>query len=148
MPMNDRIRFPVAAIAALERGQRIEAIRLVREGNDGLDLRGAMEAVDAYAAGERDFSIADSTPSASTAVDDQLPAEAIAALSRGQVIAAIKIVRQACGSGLKEAKDRVDAYRANPGSQDMQWPRVIGRDRARARVRGGPTLHHRSEYPL
>ncbi|HVY05476.1 MAG TPA: hypothetical protein VHB46_05830 [Burkholderiales bacterium] len=43
---------------------------------------------------------------------------AIAAIRNGKLIQAIKIVRQDEGIGLKEAKDRVDAYmRANPELQ-------------------------------
>jgi hypothetical protein len=40
----------------------------------------------------------------------QLPLEAITLLNEGRLIEAIKVVRQAEGLGLKEAKDRVDAY--------------------------------------
>lgn len=40
----------------------------------------------------------------------QLPLEAITLLNEGRVIEAIKVVRQAEGLGLKDAKDRVDAY--------------------------------------
>ena len=40
-----------------------------------------------------------------------LPAAAIVALNRGQLIEAIKLTREAKpGLGLKEAKDRVDGY--------------------------------------
>ncbi|MBK7207074.1 MAG: ribosomal protein L7/L12 [Elusimicrobia bacterium] len=39
-----------------------------------------------------------------------LPAAALEALSRGQKIEAIKIVREARGLGLKESKDAVDQY--------------------------------------
>ena len=39
-----------------------------------------------------------------------LPLEAITLLNEGQLIHAIKVVRQTEGLGLKEAKDRVDAY--------------------------------------
>ena len=39
-----------------------------------------------------------------------LPLEAVTLLQEGQVIAAIKVVRQAEALGLKEAKRRVDAY--------------------------------------
>jgi hypothetical protein len=39
-----------------------------------------------------------------------LPLEAVTLLQEGHVIAAIKVVRQAEGLGLKEAKRRVDAY--------------------------------------
>lgn len=112
--MPREIHFPAAALAALAQGQRIEAIKLVREANPGIDLRGAMQAVDAHASGKRDISIGEPTPSAPMAPGDQLPAEALAALSRGQLIEAIKIVRARHGLGLKEAKDLVDRYRGNP----------------------------------
>ncbi len=41
-----------------------------------------------------------------------LPGEALAALHQGRKIEAIRIVREARGIGLKEAKDLVDAYAA------------------------------------
>ncbi len=44
----------------------------------------------------------------------RLPPEAAAALARGELIQAIKIVREATGLGLKEAKDLVEAYAAHP----------------------------------
>jgi ribosomal protein L7/L12 len=113
--MSREIHFPAAALAALVQGQRIEAIKRVREANPGLDLRGAMEAVDAYASGERDFSIGESLQPAPTVPRDRLPAEAVVAVSRGQLIEAIKIVRARHGLGLKEAKDMVERYRNNPG---------------------------------
>lgn len=117
--MSRAIHFPAAVLAAVAQGNRIEAIKRLRQANHGLDLRGAMEAIDACAAGDRDFSIADSSPSASIGSDHGLPAEAIDALARGQVIAATKIVRQVYGLGLKEAKDRVDGYRAGAVSPDI-----------------------------
>ena len=45
--------------------------------------------------------------------DDNLPADAIAALSQGRSIEAIKIVRMKTGKGLKEAKDSVERYLQN-----------------------------------
>lgn len=42
----------------------------------------------------------------------RLPPEATAALARGELILAIKIVREATGLGLKEAKDAVETYAA------------------------------------
>jgi ribosomal protein L7/L12 len=114
MPMSREIHFPAIAVAALAKGQRIEAIKLLREANQGIDLRGAMEAVDAYASGKRDFSIGQPLEPAPPTPKDQLPPEALAAVSRGQLIEAIKIVRERHGLGLKEAKDLVDRYRSNP----------------------------------
>jgi ribosomal protein L7/L12 len=40
----------------------------------------------------------------------ELPTAALSALNEGNMIEAIKIVREARASGLKEAKDEVDAY--------------------------------------
>ena len=47
--------------------------------------------------------------------DAPLPPAAEDALARGRVIEAIKIVREARGLGLKEAKDVVDAHRGRAG---------------------------------
>lgn len=41
-----------------------------------------------------------------------LPPEVAAALERGQILEAIKLLRHAKGLGLKEAKDAVDAVKA------------------------------------
>jgi ribosomal protein L7/L12 len=41
-----------------------------------------------------------------------LPSEAISALERGELIAAIRLVRQSTGLDLKDSKDAVDAYLA------------------------------------
>lgn len=114
--MPREIHFPAAAVAALATGRRIEAIKLLREANRGIDLRGAMEAVDAYASGKRDFSIAEPLQAEPLAPKDPLPAEAMAAISRGQLIEAIKIVRERHGLGLKEAKDLVDRHRGSSTS--------------------------------
>jgi ribosomal protein L7/L12 len=49
-----------------------------------------------------------------------LTSEAVAALERGQVIEAIKLVRATTGLGLKESKDAVDAYlAANPALREQ-----------------------------
>lgn len=109
--MTSEIRIPAAAAAALAKGLRIEAIKLVREANHGVDLRGAMEA---FASGKQRFAV-DAPSSAATASFNGLPAEALAALSQGQLIEAIKIVREASGLGLKEAKDLVEQYRDGQG---------------------------------
>ncbi len=110
--MSREIRLSAAAIAALNAGDRIEAIKLVREANHGVDLRGAMEAVEAHTSG-RQHVAGDGHAIASTPLGE-LPSEAVAAISGGHVVEAVRIVRQATGLGLKEAKDLVDAYRENP----------------------------------
>ena len=106
-----QIRFPSEAIAAVERGNVIVAIKSVRDANR-LDLRTAKEAVDAYVAGERGFIIEAFERKAVPADEDTgaLPAEAVAALASGKRTEAVKIVRARYGLDLKEAKDRVDAH--------------------------------------
>jgi ribosomal protein L7/L12 len=47
---QDDATLPAAAIVALNRGQVIEAIKLVRESEPGLGLAGAKAKVDAYVA--------------------------------------------------------------------------------------------------
>lgn len=46
---------------------------------------------------------------------DRIPAEAIAALERGELIEAIKSVRDATGLGLKQSKKLVDSLLNNDG---------------------------------
>jgi ribosomal protein L7/L12 len=93
--------LPPAAIAALERGNLIEAIKLTREAT-GLDLRASKELVDRYGTLEQ----TEGRPA------NALPPAALAALQRGQVVEAVKLTREATGLGLKECKDLVDAVRS------------------------------------
>ena len=114
------IRFPPEAIAALEQGNAIVAIKLVRSAND-IDLRTAKNTVDAYLSGERNFSIdAIERPAAVHVETGELPSEALAALAKGKRIEAVKIVREHYGLHLKEAKDKVDAYLDKHPSQNRQ----------------------------
>ena len=109
--MSTETRFPPEAVAAIARGERLLAIKLVHGANPGMDLRGAMEAVDAQASGQHDFALGQATLPMGAAAGNDLPEEAIAALSRGQVVEAVKIVREKTGLGLKDSKDLVDGYR-------------------------------------
>jgi ribosomal protein L7/L12 len=61
-----------------------------------------------------------------------LPETAIAALHRGNKIEAIKLVREASGLGLKEAKDAVEAY--------VKTQPVLSSKMASAQAEGGRTL--------
>lgn len=115
-----QIRFPPEAIAALEKGNPIVAIKLVRSAND-MDLRTAKNTVDAYLLGERNFSTdAIERPAAVHVETGELPSEALAALAKGKRIEAVKIVREHYGLHLKEAKDKVDAYLGKHPSRDGQ----------------------------
>ena len=106
--MSHQIKFPPEAVAAKLGDERLLAIKLVREANPGMGLREAMDAVDAHDPRQHGFVVG---PTSTATNGNGLPAEAIAALSRGQVVEAVKIVRDKTGLGLKESKDMVDAYR-------------------------------------
>jgi|SRR5690606_14906564 len=49
----------------------------------------------------------------------QLPPEAAAALARGQIVAAVKAVREATGMSLKDANDLVRAHANRPGGASV-----------------------------
>ena len=97
--------LPAAAIAALDRGDKIVAIKIVRE-TTGLGLKEAKDAVERYVASDPPFS---AQPSLSRD-GDAIPLAAVSALQNGKFIEAIKIVRAARGIGLKDAKDAVERY--------------------------------------
>lgn len=98
--------LPPAAAEALARGDKIEAVKLVRAAF-GCDLKEAKEIVEGRISG--------GSRAGSASAPEEFPAEAVRALAEGRVIDAIKRVREETGCGLKEAKDRVDAFlAANP----------------------------------
>lgn len=93
-PLPEDVRSAMAA------GQKIEAIRLLRK-HTGLGLADAKAAVEAG-------NLPDSNRS--QPVIREIPAQAQAALVAGEALQAIRLVREAYGIGLKEAKDIVDAH--------------------------------------
>jgi ribosomal protein L7/L12 len=104
---------PPRVDAMLGGHRKIEAIKAVLDANPGASLRAAKAAVDARI----DALAAGSAPSSSSSssADDVrdvsgLPAAAVEALLRGQVIEAIKLVRLAHGVDLRTAKQRVEAH--------------------------------------
>ena len=100
--------LPEAAIAALSRGDKVEAIRLVREAT-GLGLKEAKDAVERHAAGEP--ALMSQAPL--SADNDAMPLAAVSALQNGKLIEAVRRVRQARGIGLKDAKEAVERYLAS-----------------------------------
>lgn len=57
--------------------------------------------------------------------NDPLPPQVQSALRAGRAIEAIKLLREATGLGLKEAKDRIDAE-GRHGSPTVQYPQMPG----------------------
>lgn len=102
---SKRIALPPAAIQALRQGQTIAAIKIVREAA-GLDLKAAKELVDAYL--ESHDAVAPSAGATGVA----LPPAAMQALARGDLIDAIKQLREANPQfDLKTAKELVERHR-------------------------------------
>lgn len=120
-PERSSWEIPEEAKAALRQGNKIQAIKIVRE-LTGLGLAEAKEAVERgeYAA---------PAPGGASASDGKLPLEALMALKKGDKIGAIKIVRTAFGLGLKEAKDRVDASIAGDPALRAEMESVVQRGR-------------------
>jgi ribosomal protein L7/L12 len=116
--------LPPGARAALDRGNKLEAIRLLRE-ETGISLVAAKEAVEEQGA-VVSLSLSARSP------EGELPAHVLAALAGGQKIEAIKLLREATGLGLKEAKDAVDAAEARASLQaglapgEMRRPSKVG----------------------
>lgn len=97
--------LPQAARDAADRGELLAAIEFTRHAL-GVDLAEAQRSVNAYLRG--------TTPAPPT-LGNQVPAQAVASIMRGNLIEAIKHTRAATGLGLKEAKDAVEKYIAeNP----------------------------------
>jgi len=94
--------LPANVLAALEQGNTMDAIRLLRTAS-GLGLKEAKEAIDQHLAG-RPVSM---TFRASTG---PLPVEVQQAMRQGHKIEAIKRLREQTGLGLKEAKDAVERF--------------------------------------
>ena len=93
--------LPPEVLDALDSGNTIEAIKLLRQ-SAGLGLKEAKDAIDAHQRGSAMV----------TALGNALgplPASVIEALQSGNKVEAIKLMREHAGSGLKEAKDAVEA---------------------------------------
>ena len=101
--------LPDDVLAALQRGQTIEAIKLLR-GSTGLGLAEAKDLIDRHLGG-RPVSIARSTPLT------ELPADVAAAMQQGNKLEAIRLLREHTGIGLKEAKEAVESIGRRSSAQ-------------------------------
>jgi len=86
----------------LGEGRTIEAVRRYREAT-GVGLAEAKSAIDQLVAGLQ------SSPDAASESDDELTTEVLELARTSGLIAAIKRYREATGSGLKDAKEAVEA---------------------------------------
>ncbi|MEH6420915.1 ribosomal protein L7/L12 [Pseudomonas sp. CGJS7] len=119
MPNEKTPFFPPQIATLLKSDNKIQAIKLLIDSNPGMGLREAKDAVEDY---ERRMRAGDLPVSAVPAAGWSEPAEAGSpqslglpeaarvAIQRGELIVAIKIVREVHGLGLREAKDLVEAY--------------------------------------
>ena len=112
--MDPRPGLPQDVIDAIARGDRIDAIRRLREAAR-VDLKTAHDAVEAWADGRPlpplpGLSV--SSAARSQAAASVLPDDVLNALRGGDRIDAVRRLREATGLGLKEAKDLVEAHEA------------------------------------
>lgn len=96
--------------AAWRRGHKVEAIKLLRDATGwGLaETKHALEAaLDGAGSGSGSGTGARAAPHLATHTN--LPAAINAALANGDKLAAVKLLKDATGIGLKEAKDRIES---------------------------------------
>ena len=93
--------LPDNVAAALKRGNKLEAVKLLRDAT-GLGLQEAKDTVESAQAGTDDFKPAsDNLPTMSAQVN--------AAIQQGKKLEAIRLFREENGVDLKEAKDAIEA---------------------------------------
>lgn len=97
------ISLPANVIAALQRGNTLEAIKILRE-SSGVGLKEAKDRIDQHLRGV--------SASVIPAVGS-LPPAVVEAMRQGQKIEAIKLLREQTGLGLKEAKQAVERDQRN-----------------------------------
>lgn len=108
--------LPPAVVEALERGDKIEAIKRLR-GITGQGLKEAKDWIDSYErGGVEPLPEFDKPEGRDPNASFTLSPAALEALKRGSPLEAIRIIREATGVGLAEAKSIVDQiHKAMPG---------------------------------
>ena len=99
--------LPATVLEALQRGNLIEAIKLLR--SSGFGLKEAKDGIEAHLKGAAPSNVK-SAPDFSGIQSGTLPPAVIQALQRGNKIEAIKLLRDQTELGLMEAKQAVDVY--------------------------------------
>ena len=106
-----RPEFPPDVLEALQNGRTIEAIKRLRK-HKNFGLAEAKAAIEAYArsrAGELATVTASTGDAFRADAGRVLPEAVVAALQRGDKNAAIKLLRERTGLGLKAARERIEA---------------------------------------
>jgi ribosomal protein L7/L12 len=98
--------LPEDVLAAVQLGNTIEAIKLLRE-SSGLGLKEAKDAIDEHLRGN-------TRSTATVAAPGSPPAAVAEALMQGNKLEAIHRLRESTGMGLKEAKDAVESFGKPP----------------------------------
>ena len=99
---DHRKSLPVDVLVELLKGNKIEAIKLLREAT-GLGLKESKDTVDRH---DRPLKLDPSAASASV----KIPPAVIDALQRGKKVEAVRLMRDTSGLDLKGAKDRIDMH--------------------------------------
>lgn len=102
-----KTQLPPDVQAALGRGDKIEAIKLLRAAT-GLGLKEAKDVIDGHPQAQDQQS--------GMSAPGSLPADVMSALQRGEKLEAIKLLREATGLGLREAKDVVETTLSRQGA--------------------------------
>ena len=103
---NDALPLEAQVKALIVQGKKIEAIKLMREGN-GLSLEAARDSVEAIEQHGRP-TLGEMGMMSTIRLAQQLSKEVHELVASGQKVEAIRLVRDQTGVGLKEAKELVD----------------------------------------
>jgi ribosomal protein L7/L12 len=108
MPSNfiDITKLPSNVIAALQQGNKLEAVKLLCDAT-GLGLLDAKEAIELHLQ-------KNPTPWALPYGSAHLPADVAQPLQRGDKVQAIALMRSLRGLGMQEAKDAIESAHLNP----------------------------------
>ena len=109
--------FEHQMVRLLDQGQKIEAIKLYRK-RTGAGLKEAKDAVEAIQRGERPQDPEDG--------ENQFHQILVSLLKQGRKIDAIKVYREATGSGLKESKDVIESIADRYGLSASQSHGCLG----------------------